>query len=68
MSAETARREIDQELEVVLAGECFRLEARHLTGGRCGGVFGPANHDGSQGRIEAEVFGVVDILVPAKRL
>jgi hypothetical protein len=55
--------QIDQVLEVALAGECFRLEARHLTGGRRRMVLGPAAHHGSHGRIEAEAFGVVDILV-----
>src|SRR6516162_2019333 len=35
----------------------------HLTGARCGVVLGSAAHDGSHDGIEAEAFGVVDILI-----
>jgi hypothetical protein len=60
--------EIDQVLEVVLAGEYFRLEAGHLTGGSRCLALGPATDHSSHGGIEAEASGVVDILVAGRRL
>jgi hypothetical protein len=55
--------EIDQLLEVVRAGECFCLETGHLADGSGLSVLCPTADHGSYGGIEAEAFGVVDILV-----
>jgi hypothetical protein len=55
--------EIDPVLEVLLAGECFRLEACHLPGGSRCVVLGPATHHGPQRGIEAEALGVLDVFI-----
>lgn len=44
----------------------FRFETDHLTGGDRCLVLGPATDHGSQGGIETEAFGVVDILVASQ--
>jgi hypothetical protein len=58
--------EIHQLLEVLLGGECFRLEGGHLAGGSGRLVLGAATDHGPHRRIEAVAFGVVDILVASQ--
>ena len=55
--------EVHQVLEVLVGAEGLGLEAGHLAGGGCRVVLGPAADHGPHGGIEAEAFGVVDILV-----
>ncbi len=57
---------VHQELQVLFGAEGFGLEAGHLTGGRGLIVLGAATDHGPQCGIEAEAFGVVDILVPSQ--
>ena len=58
--------EVHQVLEVLGGAEGLGLEACHLAGGSGLVVLGAATDHNPQGGIEAEVLGVVDILVPRK--